>query len=131
MLCASPAYLAAGKMAADFVLHGLTATGQSLFRIPLPARGHAAAAHPELPQAVACADAAIRSLAVRALARAQQRLRDMTLQQARQRMGPDDRGFGVDARQFGGMRVAPHSQNMPPDAHPVAHVTGESRSGGE
>lgn len=51
----SPAYLAAGKMAADFVLHGLTATGQSLFRIPLPARGHAAAAHPELPQAVAFA----------------------------------------------------------------------------
>ncbi|MBC7479900.1 MAG: DUF1513 domain-containing protein, partial [Pseudorhodobacter sp.] len=40
----SPAYLAAGKSRAEFLLHGLTASGESLFRIGLPARGHAAAA---------------------------------------------------------------------------------------
>jgi hypothetical protein len=51
----SPAYLAAGKEGDAFTLHGLTATGDSLFRIPLPARGHAAAAHPALPHAVAFA----------------------------------------------------------------------------
>ncbi|MEO6299954.1 MAG: DUF1513 domain-containing protein [Paracoccaceae bacterium] len=51
----SPAYLAAGKMGDDFVLHGLSHMGQSLFRIPLPARGHAAAAHPNQPHAVAFA----------------------------------------------------------------------------
>ncbi len=51
----SPAFLAAGRMGDGFTLHGLTATGDSLFRIPLPARGHAAAAHPTLPHAVAFA----------------------------------------------------------------------------
>lgn len=51
----SPAYLAAGKLDAGFVLHGLTGAGQSLFRIDLPARGHAAAAHPDRPEAVAFA----------------------------------------------------------------------------
>ena len=39
----SPAFLAAGKLGQDYVLHGLTATGDSLFQIDLPARGHAAA----------------------------------------------------------------------------------------
>ena len=51
----SPAYLAAGKAGDAFVLHGLSATGDSLFRIPLPARGHAAAAHPTQALAVAVA----------------------------------------------------------------------------
>lgn len=52
----SPAYLAAGKLADDsFVLHGLTMAGASLFQIDLPARGHAAAAHPQRPEAVAFA----------------------------------------------------------------------------
>jgi len=51
----NPAYLAAGKMAEGFVLHGLTVAGASLFRIALPARGHAAAAHPDRPEAVAFA----------------------------------------------------------------------------
>lgn len=51
----SPAYLAAGKAGDRFVLHGLGAAGQSLFAIDLPARGHAAAAHPDRPEAVAFA----------------------------------------------------------------------------
>ena len=51
----SPAYLAAGKSGAEFLLHGLTARGESLFRIGLPARGHAAAAHPTAALAVAFA----------------------------------------------------------------------------
>lgn len=51
----SPACLAAGKRGSDFVLHGLSAAGESLFRIALPARGHAAAAHPVQALAVAFA----------------------------------------------------------------------------
>ncbi len=52
----SPAYLAAGKLGEDsFVLHGISAAGHSLFQIDLPARGHAAAAHPQRPEAVAFA----------------------------------------------------------------------------
>ncbi|NTT85917.1 DUF1513 domain-containing protein [Tabrizicola fusiformis] len=51
----SPAYLAAGKVGEAFVLHGLSGAGQSLFQIELPARGHAAAAHPDRPEAVAFA----------------------------------------------------------------------------
>lgn len=51
----SPAYLAAGKAGGAPVLHGLSDTGESLFRLPLPARGHAAAAHPDRPEAVAFA----------------------------------------------------------------------------
>jgi uncharacterized protein len=50
-----PAFLAAGKAGEAFVLHGLSPIGQSLFRIPLPARGHAAAAHPTRAEAVAFA----------------------------------------------------------------------------
>ena len=49
----SPAYLAAAKQGEGYFLHGLTASGQSLFALPLPSRGHAAAAHPSLPLAVA------------------------------------------------------------------------------
>ncbi len=51
----NPSFLAAGKLGDGYVLHGLTAAGQSLFRIPLPGRGHAAAAHPSQPYAVAFA----------------------------------------------------------------------------
>lgn len=51
-----PAYLAAAKLGdGSFALHGLAATGESLFSIPLPARGHAATAHPTRPEAVAFA----------------------------------------------------------------------------
>lgn len=48
----NPAYLAAAKEGEAYFLHGLTAMGESLFALPLPARGHAAAAHPTLPLAV-------------------------------------------------------------------------------
>lgn len=52
----NPAYLAAAKMAdGSFALHGLTAGGATVFAIPLPARGHAATAHPTRPEAVAFA----------------------------------------------------------------------------
>jgi hypothetical protein len=51
----SPAFLAAGKEGESFTLHGLSATGQSLFRIALPDRGHAAAVHPTRAEAVAFA----------------------------------------------------------------------------
>ena len=42
----SPKYLAAGKTAQGFVLHGISEAGESLFQLPLPARGHAACGHP-------------------------------------------------------------------------------------
>lgn len=51
----NPSYLAAGKVGDDHVLHGLSDVGASLFHIPLPARGHAAAAHPTRAEAVAFA----------------------------------------------------------------------------
>ncbi len=51
----SPAFLAAGKTGENYLLHGLDANGGTLFRLPLPARGHAAAAHPVRPEAVAFA----------------------------------------------------------------------------
>lgn len=51
----SPDYLAAGKTGDSFVLYGLDGAGKSLFSLPLPARGHAAAAHPTRPLAVAFA----------------------------------------------------------------------------
>ena len=51
----APAFLAAGKRGEDFFLHGLSATGGSLFQIALPGRGHAAAAHPTRAEAVAFA----------------------------------------------------------------------------
>ncbi len=51
----SPAWLAAAKTGEDFVLHGLASTGETLFTVPLPSRGHAAAAHPSRPEAVAFA----------------------------------------------------------------------------
>ena len=52
----SPAYLAAAKTGEDtFALHGLSALGESLFAIPLPARGHAGCAHPSAAVCVAFA----------------------------------------------------------------------------
>ncbi len=52
----NPAYLAAAKLPDDsFALHALTGEGRSLFSLPLPARGHAAAAHPVQAVAVAFA----------------------------------------------------------------------------
>lgn len=51
----SPRFLAAGKQDGRFVLHGLSATGESTFSIDLPGRGHAACAHPGRPLAVAFA----------------------------------------------------------------------------
>lgn len=51
----SPACLAAGKAGDGFVLHGVSAQGASLFALDLPGRGHAAAAHPDQPLAVAFA----------------------------------------------------------------------------
>lgn len=52
----SPAYLAAARdRDGAYLLCGLSAAGQILFRLPLPDRGHAAAAHPQLAEAVAFA----------------------------------------------------------------------------
>lgn len=52
----SPAFLSAGRDAqGQFLLAGLAADGGILFRHPLPGRGHAAAAHPLRPEAVAFA----------------------------------------------------------------------------
>ncbi|UOA30646.1 hypothetical protein DSM110093_00399 [Sulfitobacter sp. DSM 110093] len=52
----SPAYLAAARgPSGDYALFGLDGTGHDIFRIPLPDRGHAAAAHPTAPEAVAFA----------------------------------------------------------------------------
>ena len=52
----SPAYLAAAKEPSGaHALFGLAASGQDVFRIALPDRGHAAAAHPTAPEAVAFA----------------------------------------------------------------------------
>ncbi len=51
----SPRYLAAGKEGDRYVLHGLSATGNTTFAIDLPGRGHAACAHPARPVAVAFA----------------------------------------------------------------------------
>ncbi|MEM1075341.1 MAG: DUF1513 domain-containing protein [Pseudomonadota bacterium] len=52
----SPDFISAG-MTPDgaFVLCGLSAGGEIVFQLPLPARGHAAAAHPARPEAVAFA----------------------------------------------------------------------------
>lgn len=52
----APDYLAAaGLPDGGFVLLGLGAAGDERFRLPLPARGHAAAAHPARAEAVAFA----------------------------------------------------------------------------
>ena len=49
----APAYLSAARFAdGGYCLVGLDAQGHALFDIPLPARGHAAAAHPHRPEAV-------------------------------------------------------------------------------
>lgn len=49
----SPAFLACAKEAdGSYALYGITAGGADTFRIPLPARGHAGAGHPDRPEAV-------------------------------------------------------------------------------
>ncbi|WP_166416671.1 DUF1513 domain-containing protein [Cochlodiniinecator piscidefendens] len=49
----SPAYLSAGRdRTGVFFLSGLTENAEITFSVPLPARGHAAAAHPFLAEAV-------------------------------------------------------------------------------
>ena len=52
----APDFLAAGWIGAeDYILAGLRADGSMAFQLPLPSRGHAAAAHPVRPEAVAFA----------------------------------------------------------------------------
>ena len=52
----SPAFLAAARLpAGDYAVLGLTGQGEEIFRLALPARGHAGAAHPTQPIAVAFA----------------------------------------------------------------------------
>ncbi|SEQ91347.1 DUF1513 domain-containing protein [Thalassovita taeanensis] len=52
----SPSYLAAARQPDGlFSLIGLDSYGAEAFRVPLPGRGHAAAAHPTRPEAVAFA----------------------------------------------------------------------------
>ncbi len=52
----SPAFLAAARLpAGDYAVLGLTGQGEEIFRLALPARGHAGAAHPNQPIAVAFA----------------------------------------------------------------------------
>ncbi|WP_415184917.1 DUF1513 domain-containing protein [Phaeovulum sp.] len=52
----NPAFLAAARDASgEHALYGLDGAGGALFRIALPARGHAATAHPTRPEAVAFA----------------------------------------------------------------------------
>lgn len=52
----NPDVLSAARMPdGTYVLVGLTRTGDIAFQIPLPARGHAAAAHPHFAEAVAIA----------------------------------------------------------------------------
>ena len=52
----SPQYLSAAALRdGSYVLCGIGAADDILFQIPLPARGHAAAAHPTRPEAVAFA----------------------------------------------------------------------------
>ncbi|WP_417260038.1 DUF1513 domain-containing protein [Celeribacter sp.] len=49
----SPAFLGAAKDSQGaYGLYGLDENAQIIFRVPLPARGHAAAAHPTVPEAV-------------------------------------------------------------------------------
>ncbi len=51
-----PAYLAAAQLPdGSHALFGLSAQGETVFSLPLPARGHAAAAHPTRAEAVAFA----------------------------------------------------------------------------
>lgn len=52
----APAWVAAAKRAdGSHALHGIAASGDLLFAVPLPDRGHAAAAHPDRAEAVAFA----------------------------------------------------------------------------
>ena len=48
----NPGWIACAQSGEDHVLCGLRADGSLAFTVPLPARGHAGAAHPLWPQAV-------------------------------------------------------------------------------
>lgn len=51
-----PSHIGAARLpSGDYALIGITEDGEAAFRIPLPGRGHAAAAHPRRPLAVAFA----------------------------------------------------------------------------
>ncbi|MEC9431353.1 MAG: DUF1513 domain-containing protein [Pseudomonadota bacterium] len=51
-----PGHIGAARLpSGDYALIGITPEGEEAFRIPLPGRGHAAAAHPRRPLAVAFA----------------------------------------------------------------------------
>ncbi|MCV2894242.1 DUF1513 domain-containing protein [Lentibacter sp. XHP0401] len=52
----APSYLSAARNPdGSYALFGVKASGSILFKVPLPARGHAAATHPRRPEAVAFA----------------------------------------------------------------------------
>lgn len=51
----SPAYLAAARHAEGYAICGISAAGDLRFTTDLPARGHAATAHPTRPEAIAFA----------------------------------------------------------------------------
>lgn len=52
----APAFVSAARTVdGDYHLFGLTGAGEVVFQVPLPARGHAAAAHPERAEVVAFA----------------------------------------------------------------------------
>ena len=52
----APAYLSAARLpSGDYALFGLDCAGALRFQVPLPGRGHASAAHPTQPLAVAFA----------------------------------------------------------------------------
>ncbi|WP_420567810.1 DUF1513 domain-containing protein [Thalassovita sp.] len=50
-----PRYLSAAKTAKGYALIGLDASAKPIFRVPMPGRGHAAAAHPHQAEVVAFA----------------------------------------------------------------------------
>lgn len=51
----APSVLGAAKVAGDYRLFGLDEAGEEIFSLPLPGRGHAAAAHPTKAEAIAFA----------------------------------------------------------------------------
>lgn len=51
----APKFLAAAKKGDAYLICGLSETGETLFSVPMPGRGHGAAAHPEKAEIVALA----------------------------------------------------------------------------
>lgn len=54
-MAGAPRLLAAAKTGSGYRLYGLDEAGEEVFSLPLPGRGHAAAAHPTAPEAIAFA----------------------------------------------------------------------------